>query len=143
MIHLTIHRVSTGDSGTYGVLLNNGKPFALTLERQWLGNMPGVSCIPKGEYNVLRCIASPEYGFKNSPRFGDTFHVQNVPYRSKILFHKGNLDDDSHGCILVGSEFGELGTEVGILNSKKGFGRFMKLLKGQSEFGLTIENGWA
>ena len=142
MIHLTIHRVVTGDDGTFGVLLAENKPFALTVERQWLDNIRGQSCIPTGEYNVKRCIASPEYGFKNSPRFGDTFHVQNVKDRSKILFHKGNVDDDSHGCIIVGEQFGTLHDDIAVLSSRQGFGEFMSLLKGQNEFELTIKNGW-
>ena len=142
MIHLTVHRIITGDEGTFGVLLAANKPFALTVERQWLDNTRGISCIPEGEYKVMRCIASPEYGFKNSPRFGDTFNIINVPNRSKILFHKGNLDQDSHGCIIIGEQFGLLHDDFAVLSSRQGFAEFMSLLKGQNEFELTIKNGW-
>ena len=142
MIHLTIHRLPTSKQGTPGAISVNGIPFALTIEREWLNNMRGISCIPEGEYNVKRCIASPEYGYKNSPRFGDTFHVQNVPDRSKILFHKGNIDDDSHGCIIIGEQFGSLHEDFAVLSSRQGFAEFMSLLKGHNEFELTIKNGW-
>lgn len=142
MIHLTLHRVLTGDEGTFGVLRTDKRPFALTVERQWLNNMRGVSCIPEGEYKVMRCIASPEYGYKNSPRFGDTFNVIDVPGRSKILFHKGNIDDDSHGCIIVGEQFGTLHDETAVLSSRQGFAEFLSLLKGHNEFELTIVNKW-
>ena len=142
MIHLTVHRIITGDQGTFGVLLAGNKPFALTIERQWLDNTRGISCIPAGEYEVKRCIASKEYGYKNSPRFGDTFNVINVKDRSKILFHKGNIDDDSHGCIIIGEQFGTLHGDTAVLSSRQGFAEFMSLLKGHNEFELTIKNGW-
>ena len=142
MIHITIKRIATGDDGTFGVLLHERIPFALTVERQWLDNMPGVSCIPEGEYNVKRCLASPEYGFKHSPKFGNTFNVLSVPNRSKILFHKGNIDQDSHGCIIVGEQFGTLSDQPAVLASRQGFSEFLSLLKQHNEFELTIVNHW-
>lgn len=142
MIHMTLHRLVTGGDGTFGVLITNNTPFALTVERQWLDNMRGVSCIPEGEYTVMRCVASPEYGYKNSPRFGDTFNVIDVPNRSHILFHKGNIDDDSHGCIIVGEQFGKLDGDTAVLSSRQGFGEFMSILKGHNSFELTIKNKW-
>ncbi|MBG7617459.1 MAG: hypothetical protein IZT57_03725 [Chloroflexi bacterium] len=131
MNNLTIKRLETGSQGTFGALIHNHMPFALTLERQWLDNASNVSCIPEGEYLCKRV---------NSPRFGDTFEVSDVSGRSHILFHKGNLDDDSHGCILVGESFGRLGSDSGILGSKGGYSEFMHLLKGEDSFSLTIIN---
>ena len=114
---------------TYGVLFNNGVPFALTLERPWLANMRGRSCIPLGRYIAKRHV---------SPKFGETFWVQDVPGRSEILFHKGNLQDDTHGCILVGEQF----NGDGIAASKAGFEEFMKLNEGLDEFVLTIQGAY-
>ena len=131
MKHLTLKRVTTGAQGTFGVLLCEGLPFALTLEREWLDNRPNVSCIPKGEYQCKRV---------NSPRFKNTFEVTDVEGRTHILFHKGNLDDDSHGCILVGEKFGMLNANSGILESRQGFNEFMLLLEGDNAFNLTIVN---
>ena len=119
------------DSPTFGVLLNDSIPFALTLERAWLENMPNVSCIPAGTYKAIRHV---------SPKFGETFWVQDVPGRASILFHKGNIDDDSHGCILVGESFSHVLGEAGITGSKEGFGEFMRILEGKREFQLEIED---
>ena len=85
MKHLTIKRLETGNQGTFGVLINGGIPFGLTLERQWLNNQSNISCIPEGGYLCKRV---------KSPKFGNTFEVTDVTGRSHILFHKGNLDDD-------------------------------------------------
>ena len=131
MKHLTIKRVGTGAQGTFGVLIESGIPFALTVERQWLNNQSNISCIPEGGYLCKRV---------KSPRFGNTFEVTDVEGRSHILFHKGNLDDDSHGCILVGEKFGQLGSSSGILESNQGFNEFMVLLDDVDEFSLNIIN---
>ena len=118
------------DTPTYGVLMNEGIPFALTLERPWLENMPNVSCILPGSYKAVRHL---------SPRFGETLWLQDVPGRSEILFHKGNRDDDSQGCILIGESFNHVLGEPGITRSEEGFREFLSILEGRNEFQLDIE----
>jgi len=138
MKSLIIRRVVTGGQGTFGAIVFENIPFALTLEREWLDNLPSVgntpgSCIPAGEYICKRV---------NSPRFGNTFEVTNVENRTHILFHKGNLDDDSRGCILIGEEFGQLGSSSGIKSSKAGYNEFMAILSNDDEFRLIIVDDW-
>lgn len=135
---LIIRRVTTSEKGTKGVLVFENDPFALTLEREWKDNQPSVgdipgSCIPSGEYICKRII---------SPRFGETFTVVNVFNRSHILFHKGNLQDDSRGCILVGEEFGNIGGQSGIKSSKQGYNEFMAILSEDTQFRLIIVDDW-
>jgi hypothetical protein len=142
MIVLKIVRFPSTSEGTFGIFFDANKhgewlPFALTLERRWLNNEKGKSCIPVGEYICGRVT---------SPKFGDTFEIKNVKDRTEILFHKGNLDDDSHGCVLVGDQFDPIwdkswnGWSPGIAASGKGFQEFMEKLKGQDEFKVVIEN---
>jgi hypothetical protein len=114
---------------TFGVLLDDRIPLCLTLERIWMSNERGVSCIPDGAYVCKRV---------DSPKFGVTFEVMDVPGRTDILFHRGNLSDDSHGCIVLGEEFGLLGNQRGILGSQKAFAEFLGRLKGQDTFNLDI-----
>ena len=129
-MHLILKRVAYTEKGTFGVLIDNiGIPFAVTLERPWLRNKKMVSCIPEDTYVCKRV---------DSPKFGNTFEVTNVIGRSHILFHKGNLDDDSHGCILVGEQFGTLKKEPGILASKAGFSEFLTLLEDVDTFTIEI-----
>ena len=113
-------RVSYAKYGTFGVLLDRNIPFCVTLERPWLENRRNVSCIPSGTYTCERTL---------SPKFGETFKVLNVPGRSHILFHKGNLSDDTHGCILVGEYFDALRGKPAILASGKAFAEFMERTK--------------
>lgn len=126
---ITIKRVSEIEDGTFGVVLADDVPFALSLERRWLNNKKGESCIPAGQYLCKRVI---------SPRFGETFEVTNVLNRTHILFHKGNLDNDSHGCIIIGEEFGILYGKNAILSSRKGFSEFKNRLKKVNNFWLVI-----
>ena len=126
---LWLYRFPSTAEGTFGVLLYMKIPFCVTLEREWLGNQTSISCIPDGEYVCERV---------NSPKFGNTFEVINVPNRSKILFHKGNLMMDSHGCIIVGEQFEPLGGKNGVVASGKAFDEFLMITKVVNEFSLHI-----
>ena len=129
MKNITIKRVAYLPNETPGVILDEGVPFALTLERPWRNNDPDVSCIALGVYICNRVL---------SPKFGDTFQVMNVPGRDHILFHKGNTEADTHGCILVGEQFEPLEQKFAIWHSGPGFSEFLSRLKGINEFELTI-----
>ena len=122
-------RVSKAQIATYGVLLQGDIPFALTLERPWLDNQPEVSCIPAGDYICRR---------HESDKFGSTFEVTGVPNRSAILFHKGNIPTDSHGCILVGESFNPVLGQPGITHSGDGFSEFLNMLRMTDSFPLSI-----
>jgi hypothetical protein len=135
---LVLQRVFGDLNRTFGVLMQKDGPFCVTLERGWLDNARGVSCIPVGSYTCLRCNSSPDYGYADSPHFGDTFQVWKVPGRQNILWHKGNVDDDTHGCIIVGESFGWLSGERAVLSSGAAFKEFLDLLKAEDSFSLDI-----
>lgn len=139
---MLLRRVSEDDDSTFGVLIWEEVPFAVTVENAWRDNQPRVSCIPAGEYRALRCSASPDYGYQNSPSYGDTFQVFNVPGRSHVLFHWGNTHRNTEGCIIVASSFGRLHGTPAVLGSRNqagaGFNRFLDLTRGLNEFALRI-----
>ena len=122
-------RIAYIPDGTFGVLFDDRTPFCLTLERPWVDNRKSESCIPLGFYRCEKV---------KSPKFWITFEVKAVPQRSAILFHKGNLMDDSHGCIIVGEEYGVLEGQNAILASGRAFTEFMDRLKDQDHFYLEI-----
>lgn len=96
-----------------------------------MDNQQNISCIPAGTYICKRVI---------SPKFGETFEVTYVPGRSHILFHKGNLAEDTHGCIIVGEYFDPLYGEHAVLSSGKAFKEFFAILDGIDEFTLVISS---
>jgi hypothetical protein len=131
MKEFTLKRIAENDDGTFGVLIDQVTPFALTVENMWLNNVRNLSCIPTGQYTCRRV---------DSPKFGDTFEVMDVKGRTHILFHKGNTEDDTAGCILVAEEFGYLNRKVAVLSSSRGYGEFMQRLEGQDSFTLKVED---
>lgn len=131
MKYITLIRVSYHHDGTFGVLLDENVPFALTVEREWLNNVRDISCIPVGKYICRRV---------RSPKFGDTFEVTDVPDRTHILFHWGNIEDDTEGCIVVAEQFESLGEKVAVLSSKKGYSEFKKRTKDVDAFILEIKD---
>ena len=127
---LTLKRVAADAQGTYGVLIDSTRPFAVTLERPWLDNQRSVSCIPPGTYTCAR---------KQSPRFGNTFEITGVPGRSHILFHAGNTAADTEGCVLVAEEFTTMRGGMAVGSSRRGFSELMAKLAGQEGFTLVIK----
>jgi hypothetical protein len=129
MKEFTLKRIAKINDGTFGVLLDAGVPFCLTVERPWLNNEVGKSCIPTGIYICRRV---------KSTKFGITLEVTDVQGRTEILFHKGNIMDDSHGCIILGEQYEPLNGKNAVLSSGKAFQEFMSRLEGINEFRLTI-----
>ena len=131
MRQLTLQRLSYTDYATYGILSDEeNREIAKTLERPWKNNAKGVSCIPAGTYKAHRYL-SPKRGYT-------VFELADVPDRTHIEIHKGNLPSDSEGCILVGSRFGMLGDKHGITESGAAFDRFMAALAGVDTFTLIV-----
>lgn len=122
-------RVAYIADGTFGVLFDEDTPFCLTIEREWLDNMRNISCIPTGRYLCKRV---------QSKTFGNTFTVCDVPDRKLIRFHKGNIEDDSHGCVVVGEEYGRYKGKVAVASSGRAFAEFKYRLRGLNSFYLDI-----
>ena len=93
-MNIVLQRLTLGPLGpVYGVLLKDNVPLCVTLERPWLDNQIGVSCIIAGTYQVIKnTIAKP-------------WRLLDVPGRTEIDMHAGNSIKDSEGCILVGTSF--------------------------------------
>ena len=124
-------RLETGKDGTFGVLKLDGKVFCVTLELPDKDNAPNVSCIPEGLYTCKKV---------NSPHFGQTYEISNVPGRSHILFHPGNTKTDTHGCVLLGRFFGPCNNGRGILTSGATCRDFFSVAASVDEFELHIMN---
>ena len=136
-VHLM--RLKRNDQGTSGVLIAPG--FACyTLELPWYNNQRNISCIPAGEYNVQMRV---------SPKYGEVYHVKEVPNRSYILIHSGNWAGDKtkgykthvNGCILLGAERGTLAGQMAVLNSRITVKRFMRHM-GKQPFKLMIHESF-
>ena len=89
-----------------------------------------MSSIPAQQYTCRRY---------SSDTYPDTWEVCNVPGRSYILFHSGNVITHTAGCILVGSHHGKLRSyDRAVLNSGLTFKELMGSTEGLNRMHLTI-----
>ena len=68
----------------------------------------------------------------------ETFEVMGVPKCTGILFHVGNYNHDSEGCILVGENLGVANGKLMLTRSRLAFQRFMRELSSVKEFTLVV-----
>lgn len=67
------------------------------------------------------------------------------PPRELILFHMGNIDEDTHGCIILGESYEPILNKVtrkmedGIAASGHAFWQFMDYMGGDKEGTLVIK----
>jgi hypothetical protein len=139
-------RFANSPFGCFGWLLLiddlGGMEVFAVAEDDWLDNQKGISAIPVGTYRCKRVM---------SPRHGPTFEVTQVPNRNAIMFHAGNTEESTEGCLLLGEGFGSLRTgdedakgrpvidKWAVKDSAKAYRRFRDATIGLQEFQLTIE----
>ena len=102
-----------------------------TLELPYLDNQKQISCIPCGDYKVIK---------RKSKKYGNHFHVLDVPNRSYILIHNGNFNYQTKGCVLIGDDLMYLNEndDIDVINSKKTLKKLYSVLP--DEFDLSIVN---
>jgi hypothetical protein len=125
----TLERTEVGPAGAFGRLLHLGKEIAKTLERTYEDPGEPVVKIPPGRHRttITRFIRG-QY----------TTYEVHVYGHSRLLFHKGNFETDSDGCILLGESIGTLNGRPAVLNSGEAFERFMQCAAGAPEFYLEV-----
>lgn len=117
--------------GIFGVLSDGVENLAYTLEHSYGSGSDWHPKLPPGDYQCVRGI----HRLTGLIQALETFEVTNVPGHTGILFHIGNYNKDSEGCILLGKARG-----VGsILNSYQAFQDFMEEMQGIDTFPLTVE----
>ncbi len=125
-------------TGIFGTLFDNslGSNFLLmTLEHSYFPASKFVPLtftpkVPPGVYVCKRGI----HQLENAIPF-ETFEITGVPDHTGILFHCGNKNDDSKGCVLLGMARQD---DLSILQSRLAFQKFMAQLEGVNQFELNI-----
>lgn len=126
MPNFKLIRVAVGPGGAFGVLLHNGIPFAVTLERVFEEKGQASPIIPPGTYTCRRTTFL-RGGYP-------TYEIGGILGHSRLLFHVGNRETDSEGCVLVADSF----QEGWVSGSRVGFAKFMDRAAGRAEFALEI-----
>lgn len=141
-MNLILKRTNKEVDGIFGVLSDeSGSTIAVTLEHAYdsgLGNGSYDAKTPLGDYKCVR----GQHQLHGMTKPFTTFEVTNVPGHTNILFHVGNFNEDSEGCILLGRRIAPRDPpESGnmITSSRNTFNAFMDLQKDLNEFTLTIK----
>lgn len=126
---ITIKRLTDDGVQTLGILTMPSGKIYHTLELAWKNNASKISCIPKSKYKVKK---------RTSAKYGEHFHILNVPGRDFILVHYGNYHIDILGCILPGKGLADINKDgrLDVTSSKQAMKEMLSALP--NEFELEI-----
>lgn len=125
---LNLVRFKAISQGVFGRLLtDDNTQLAVTLEHSY-GEAPPTAKIPAGTYLVQ---------WLDHPKWGWAFELQAVPHHTAILIHAGNVEHDSAGCILLGTDITE---GWGVTQSYKAMYRLLQYTHLVPEFTLRVVN---
>jgi hypothetical protein len=107
-MEILVDRFVSDDDTTISHVMIDGKFECFGLEDEYREDkIAGETRIPAGTYDV-RLRREGGHHNKYSRRFPDIhrgmLHIQDVPNFQWILIHCGNTDEDTAGCLLVGSQ---------------------------------------
>lgn len=125
-MRIEINRISKTSHQSLGILTIFDKhnfPFweCRTLELPDKDNQNRISCIPEGEYKVIK---------RTSPGRGKHFHILKVPNRTYILIHSANYVEQLLGCVAVGLSHTDINGDGwrDVTHSKKTMKDLIKIL---------------
>lgn len=126
-MNLTLKRNKFSKTGIFGQIEDeSGGHICVTLEHSY-------NCAPKIPPGTYKCVRGTHQLAGASHPF-ETFEITGVVGHSGLLFHAGNYNVDSSGCVLVG----ETVVSDMITSSRRTFERFMDLQEGEDSFTLTV-----
>ena len=123
---LELKTIAIREDGCFSVLLWNKRPFAVSVERTFDSGHPIIS---EGMYQCRR-------DFYHKGGY-ETFEII-IQGHDRVLFHKGNTETDSIGCVCIAEKFGSLNRKLAVLESKEGFDEFMQLTAGLDSFNMEV-----
>ena len=121
-------RVEESSQGALGVLVLDREVFCCTLEPD--RNDKGKLYIAPGAYDCFRF---------HGTKWPDTFEIKVIGHTA-VLFHSGNTEADTLGCVLLGSSFGKLKGQRAVLNSGATFKEFLERTKALDHFTLFVQD---
>jgi hypothetical protein len=126
-----LRRLARNDLATFGQLEDAElRVICVTLEEPWRDNERSVSCIPVGRYPAHRRLSQK--------RNTELFELEHVPGRSNIEIHVGNTTADTEGCVLLGTNYGQVNGQQGITGSRDAFRKFMDQLHGVDRIEIDV-----
>lgn len=117
------------DGVTSDLCDSNGKVLFRTIEHSY-----GLKAkLKAGKYTCVRGM----HKLADGKPF-ETFEITGVKGHWGILFHAGNWEKDSSGCVLVGKAFANSPQGRMVTQSRKALAELLALLSGVDTFQLTV-----
>ena len=133
---LTLTRKQYRADGIFGELSDaDGKTLFVTLEHAY--EQQDGTFVPKIPTGTFVCQRGPHRLHGMTSDF-TTFEITGVEGHSNILFHWGNFNKDSEGCILLGKTVANTGADEMVTSSRAAFADFMAMQEGLDTFTLTV-----
>lgn len=135
---LALVRTEFRPDGIFSELrLPSGDLFCVTLEHAYFEEISGLTPkLPDGDFACIR----GKHQLNAWPIGIETFEITKVPGHTGILFHPGNFNHDSDGCVLLGARVLTLNGQRAVSGSRDTFERFMKLQDGLEKFQLSVRS---
>lgn len=152
-MNLVAQRTAYRPDGIFSAVADadaDGDPFMVTLEHAYATVQGWQPKIPPGFYTCVR----GQHQLAGMAEPFETFEITGVEGHTNLLFHAGNFDADSEGCMLCGeavvTEGNPSGTPDGamtngnpcgiemVTNSRATFAKFMGLQSGLDSFQLEV-----
>lgn len=128
---LTLIRQSFNNWGIVSNLVDtNGQTIAVCLEHAFLQD--DTTYQPKLNNGTHLCVLGTHQLDHGGPF--QAYEITGIPGHTGVLFHIGNFNKDSDGCVLLGTS---LGNQM-ILDSKTAFDNLMSL-QNEQNFTLTVQ----
>ena len=136
-MNLILQRNTYRADGIFSTLTAWEGPFtADTLEHAYDDGTGGYG--PKVHPDVYTCVRGL-HRLHNMAEDFETFEISGVVGHTDILFHWGNYNRDSEGCVLVGKSLSMQGDGTQMITSSRvAFAELMALQEGVDSFQLTV-----
>lgn len=135
-MNLILKRNEVGPDGVFGTLRDeNGNLIAKTLEHAFGDDQTGYrSIIPIGTYQCIR----GDHKLHGMDDDFTTYEISGVAGHTGLLFHWGNLNKDSEGCVLLGEDAIRAPEGHMLTKSRITFAKFMGFQDGCDSFTLVV-----
>lgn len=129
-MNMVLKRQDAGPTGVFSTLQPERlpNPVFYTVEHSYQTGLVWLPKLPPGLYVCKRGM----HQLHSGPI--ETFEITNVPGHTGVLFHPGNKESASEGCVCLGmSRQGDA-----VLESRRAFDWLMSMQQGLSSFMLTV-----
>ncbi len=136
-MEINVDRYVSDEDTTLSRVFVDGSFACFGLEDEYREDkVPGKTRIPAGAYRVtLRAEGKMYHEFKNRfPGFHKgMLHIRDVPGFEYVLIHIGNTDEDTRGCLLIGTQANNAPGNMSISNSKIAYELFYPMVVSAAE----------